>query len=77
MPTYTFRNVDTGEETEKLLTLSERETFLEQNPNMKQCLSVVSFGDSVRLGITRTDNSFNDVLKNIKSHHRGSNIETR
>jgi|SaaInlV_125m_DNA_1040241.scaffolds.fasta_scaffold202459_2 hypothetical protein len=77
MPTYTFRNVDTGEETEKLLTLSERETFLEQNPNMKQCLSVVSFGDSVRLGITRTDNNFNDVLKNIKSHHRGSNIETR
>ena len=77
MPTYTFRNVDTGEETEKILTLSERETFLEQNPNMKQCLSVVSFGDSVRLGITRTDNNFNDVLKNIKSHHRGSNIETR
>lgn len=77
MPTYTFRNVDTGEETEKLLTLSERETFLEQNPNMKQSLSVVSFGDSVRLGITRTDNNFNDVLKNIKSHHRGSNIETR
>lgn len=77
MPTYTFINKDTGEEQTHFLTLSERETFLQENPNMTQKLSTPAFGDSVRLGIRRIDDNFNDVLKKAKSAHKYSTIETR
>lgn len=77
MPTYTFINKESGEEETHILTLAQREEFLEQNPHMTQALSTPAFGDSVRLGIRRVDDSFNDVLKKAKSAHKHSTIETR
>ena len=77
MPTYTFRNKDTGEESTQILSLAEREKFLEENPDYIQVPPVVAFGDSVRLGIRRIDDNFNDVLKKAKSAHYKSTIETR
>jgi hypothetical protein len=77
MPTYSFKDEDTGETVTHYLSLKEREVFLETNPNYKQVLAAPGLGDSVRLGIRRHDDGFNDVLKNVKSHHRGSTIQTR
>jgi len=77
MPTYTFINKETGKEETHFLTLSQREAFLADNPNMTQKLSTPAFGDSVRLGIRRIDDNFNDVLKKAKSAHKYSTIETR
>ena len=40
MPTYSFRNNDTGEEFTELMSISEREKFLEQIQifnNYRQC----------------------------------------
>jgi hypothetical protein len=33
-------------------------------------------GDPHRLGLKKPDAGFRDVLKNIKSHHKRSNINT-
>ena len=77
MPTYSFENEDTGETLTLHLSLKEREEFLETNLNYKQMLAAPGLGDSVRLGIRRHDDGFNDVLKKVKSHHRGSTIQTR
>lgn len=77
MPTYDFKNEETGETVTHYLSFKEREEFLENNPQYKQVLAAPAFGDSVRLGIRRHDDNFNDVLKNVKSHHRGSTIQTR
>lgn len=77
MPTYTFVNKETGEEETHILTLSQREEYITQNPHMRQKLSTPAFGDSVRLGIRRIDDNFNDVLKKAKSAHKHSTIETR
>lgn len=77
MPTYTFRNKETLEETTQVLSLAEREKFLEENPNYMQVPPVVAFGDSVRLGVRRIDNGFNDVLKKAKQAHPHGTIETR
>jgi hypothetical protein len=77
MPTYTFINKETGEEETHILTLSQREEFLQNNPHMTQALATPAFGDSVRLGIRRIDDGFNDVLKKAKSAHYKSTIETR
>lgn len=77
MPTYTFVDTETGEEQTHILSLSQREDFIKENPNLKQKLSTPAFGDSVRLGIRRIDDGFNDVLKKAKSAHKHSTIETR
>lgn len=77
MPTYTFRNKETEEEFTTILSMSEREKFLEENPHYIQVPPVVAFGDSVRLGVRRIDDNFNDVLKKAKSAHYKSTIETR
>ena len=42
MPSYSFRNTETGEEWEELLSISEREKFLEQNSHIEQLPSMVS-----------------------------------
>ena len=77
MPAYYFKHTDTNEIVSHYLTLKEREEFLETNPQYKQVLAAPVYGDSVRLGVRRHDDNFNDVLKNVKSHHRGSTIQTR
>lgn len=77
MPTYTFKNKETGSEETHFFSLAEREEYVKNNPNMVQQLSTPAFGDSVRLGIRRIDDNFNDVLKKAKSSHVHSTIETR
>lgn len=78
MPKYTFQNKENEDIIELDLTMAEREEFLETYPHFKQItLQAPSLGDSVRLGLRHIDGGFNDVLQNIKSHHRGSNIDTR
>jgi len=77
MPTYTFRNKETQETETHILSLSQREKYLQDNPDMIQVPSAPAIGDSVRLGIRRIDDNFNDVLKKAKGAHRGSTIETR
>tara|TARA_R110000796_G_scaffold206027_2_gene322395 strand:+ start:6886 stop:7119 length:234 start_codon:yes stop_codon:yes gene_type:complete len=77
MPVYDFKNIKTDEVVTHYLTIKERSEFLDENPDYKQLLCAPPMGDSVRLGVRRHDDNFNDVLKNVKSHHRGSNIQTR
>ena len=77
MPAYDFKHTETNEIVSHYLTLKEREEFLETNPQYKQVLAAPVYGDSVRLGVRSHDDNFNDVLKNVKSHHRGSTIQTR
>jgi hypothetical protein len=77
MPVYDFKNIKTDEVVTHYLTIKERSEFLDANPDYKQLLCAPPMGDSVRLGVRRHDDNFNDVLKNVKSHHRGSNIQTR
>ena len=66
MPAYDFKHTETNEIVSHYLTLKEREEFLETNPQYKQVLAAPVYGDSVRLGVRRHDDNFNDVLKNVK-----------
>ena len=78
MPLYSIKNTETGEVTEMNMSMADRETFLKENPHMTQVFSKApSIGDSVRLGIRRIDDNFNDVLKGAKKGHRNSTINTR
>jgi hypothetical protein len=73
MPTYTFENTDNGERFDKIMSMAERQEYLDNNQNIKQLIvKPPSIGDSVRLGLRKPDDSFRDVLKNVKKHHPGS-----
>jgi hypothetical protein len=75
MPLYEFKNKETGELTEKFMSFSSREEYLEQNPNMEV---VISGGnpliDPVRLGIKRPDAGFKEVLQRIHEKTAGSTL---
>lgn len=70
MPTYNFKHRETGAEVETLMTFAEREEFLEKNPDWYQIIvSAPAVGDPVRLGVTKTPESFNDALKYISKRN--------
>jgi len=73
MPTYNFRNINTGEEIEVSMRIAELDAFKEEHPELQQfLLKAPSIGDPIRLGLKKPDDGFKDVLKNVKSHHKGS-----
>ena len=77
MPLYQFKNTATGEPFEVFLTFAERETFLAENPHVIQPPCAPGFADPVRLGITKTSDSFNDLIKHVGKGHLGSTVNSR
>lgn len=78
MPTYSMRNKDTQEVFDVQLKMAEREPYLLANPHLEQIFTTFpAIGDSVRLGITKPDRSFNDVLLKAKNAHLHSTVNTR
>lgn len=75
MPTYSFRNKETGEEFDKFMRISERDPFLEENPQFESILTTAAFGDSVRLGVTKRDTGFKNVLQQIHERTPGSDLK--
>ncbi len=70
MPTYSFKNLNTGEEWTTIMSMSEREEYLKANPEIQQQLiAAPALGDSIRLGLKKPDNAFRDRLKEIKKAH--------
>jgi hypothetical protein len=72
MPIYTFRNVDTGETEDKLMSMSQREPFLDSNPQLTQIHTkapglVSGTGDR-----TKTTAGFKEVLSKISESNPNS-----
>ena len=76
MPTYTFKNKETGEQFTEMMSLSDRDSFLEENDNIQLCLATPGFADPHRMGRIKPDDSFRDLLKETKKAQRGSNVNT-
>jgi len=49
MPTYVFRNKETGEQFEKILKISELDSFRVENPQLETVIQSVAFGDPTNL----------------------------
>lgn len=77
MPLYRFLNTEKDEVFETFMTMAEREEFLSSNPHIVQPPAIPGVCDPIRIGVTRTTEDFNSILKNIKKKHRGSTIKTR
>ena len=75
MPLYEFRNTDTGEVFEKLMSMSSREEYLKENPNIEAHISgAPAMIDPVRLGVRKTDQGFREVLQRIHEKTPGSQL---
>ena len=66
MPTYSFRNKETGEIFDELMSMSSRETYLNDNPHLETIItSAPAFvGDHI---VIKKDSGFKEVLQKIKS----------
>lgn len=77
MPYYTFIDNETGEEKEHLLSISERDEFLKNNPNLTQKLTTPAIGDPIRMGVTKTPDGFQQLLNNARKKNLHSTIQSR
>jgi len=76
MPTYVFRNKETGEQFEKIMKISELDTFRAENPQLETVIQAVAFGDPTKLSSTRKfDSGFKEVLQRIHEKTPGSQLE--
>jgi hypothetical protein len=75
MPIYNFRNKETGEEFEKLMSISAREQYLLDNPHIEKMLSGAPvMMDPVRAGVKKVDSGFKEVLHKIHERTPGSRL---
>lgn len=75
MPTYSFKNTQTGEVFEEFMSISSLDVYLKDNPHLQQVISKApALVDSWHF--TKVPSGFNDVLKKVKKQNRGSTITT-
>ena len=73
MPTYDFRNKDTGEVFEKIMKIAEREQYLLDNPNIESVITTAPAfaGDHITI---KKDTGFKEVLQRIHEKTPGSEL---
>lgn len=75
MPTYAFRNKDTGEVHEQFLSFAGRQQYLKENPNLEVTITQAPafVGDHV---VIKKDTGFKEVLQKIHEKTPGSVLNT-
>lgn len=73
MPTYDFRNKDTGEVFEKIMKIAEKEQYLLDNPHLEQTITTAPAfaGDHI---IVKKDTGFKEVLQRVHEKTPGSQL---
>ena len=77
MPTYRFRNNDTGEEFDDFISNSRREELLEKNPHISQVpvpFGIVSTTGSID---SKTAGGWKEVLGKVSEKHPDSPLADR
>lgn len=77
MPVYTFENTKTGKVYDEMMSISEKEDFLDKNKHIKQLLTTINIVGGVQ-GIThKTDGGWNDNMQRIAEAHPTSPLAQR
>lgn len=72
MPSYTFQHKETEKIWTEVMSISEKEQFLEENPQIQQLL--VSMNIVSGVGGIRTDGGFNEVMQKIAENNPTSDL---
>ena len=75
MPTYVFRNKETGEVIEHIMKIAELDVFRENNPHLETVIHAPAFCDPVRVGARKMDTGFKEVLQRIHEKTPGSQLD--
>ena len=75
MPTYTFENTKTGKVYDEYMSISDRETYLEQNPHIKQLITKINIVSGT--GGIKNDSGWKDNLQRIAEAHPTSALADR
>lgn len=75
MPNYEFKDNETEEVFEALMSISDKEEFLKDNPNITQILSGINIVAGV--GGIRNDEGWNENLQRIAEAHPASDLAKR
>lgn len=78
MPTYTFFNELNGMEWDEMMTNSEREKFLEDNPQVNQIPGGFAIAGDHLMGVgPKQDGGMTENLQRIAAAHPGSALADR
>tara|TARA_R110001592_G_scaffold348706_1_gene643080 strand:+ start:39 stop:359 length:321 start_codon:yes stop_codon:yes gene_type:complete len=78
MPTYKFRDMNTGKEFEEFMSMSERENYLKTHPTIAQLPVAVAFvGDHIMGVGPKNDEGFKERMSQIASAHPNSHLADR
>ena len=72
MPIYTFENTKTGKVYDDMMSISEKEEFLEKNKHIKQKLTTINISSGVQGVNMKTDGGWKDNLSRIADAHPNS-----
>lgn len=75
LPVYTFRDKKTKKEFTLTMSMKERETYLQDNPQIEQLLTTINIADPIRLGVTKPPADFQkNVIGRMKSKIHGNTL---
>ena len=78
MPTYTFKDNDTGLEFDEFMAMSEKDKYLKDNPHINQVPTMFAYvGDHIMGVGPKTDGGFNERMEQIANSHPGSPMADR
>ena len=78
MPTYTFKDNDTGLEFDEFMAISEKDKYLKDNPHINQVPTMFAYvGDHIMGVGPKTDGGFNERMEQIANSHPGSPLADR
>ena len=78
MPTYSFKNKETGDITERVMKMSEYDSFKEEHPELETVISGGALCDTLRLGeglLKGKNSAFSEVLQKIHARTPGSCLD--
>ena len=77
MPTYKFHDKNTDKIWEEMMTISESDIYMESNPHIERIPNgYPAIIDPMRIGMKKPDDSFRDLLRNMKKHNPRSTINS-
>ncbi len=73
MPTYTFKNKDTGEEFTDFMSIAALDQYLADNPHIEQMIVSCNIVDPVNIGVKKPPSDFQKyVLGRVKHNMPGA-----
>ena len=77
MPTYTFENTKTGKVFDDFMSMDDKETYLEQNPHIKQIINKINIVAGVSGRSYRNDKGWKENMSRIAEAHPTSPLANR